>query len=143
MGRVGRGRGAPGAGRRPGAGHGVARLRQLLVVPAVDVQPLRAGPKVLATPRNRLPDCRRVPSVCGCGTFAEAMVVDEVFSGERLAGSKVGDAQALRDFPRYVRLAEAGKVDLGSMVSRRIKLDEVNDGIESLHRAEGVRTVTV
>ena len=66
-----------------------------------------------------------------------------VFSGKRLVGSKVGDAQVLRDFPRYIRLAEAGKVDLGSMVSRRIKLDEVNDGIESLHRAEGLRTVIV
>ena len=253
------------------------------------------GPTVLAAPRNRLPDGRRAPSVCGCGTFAEAMVVDEasvvavetdladeelallgcgvttglgavlntagvvpgssvavigcgavgqsvlqgarlagavtivavdpapgrreaalglgathavdpadgdpveqvraltegrgadytfevvgrpelmvqafdmarpagavtlvgmpatgdmltlpataaVFSGKRLAGSKVGDAQVLRDFPRYIRLAEAGKLDLGSMVSRRIKLDEVNDGIAALDRAEGVRTVIV
>ncbi len=66
-----------------------------------------------------------------------------VFSGKRLAGSKVGDAQVLRDFPRYIRLAEAGKLDLGSMVSRRIKLDEVNDGIAALDRAEGVRTVIV
>jgi S-(hydroxymethyl)glutathione dehydrogenase / alcohol dehydrogenase len=66
-----------------------------------------------------------------------------VFSGKRLVGSKVGDAQVLRDFPRFVRLAEAGMLDLGSLVSRRIKLDEVNDGIESLERAEGVRTVIV
>jgi S-(hydroxymethyl)glutathione dehydrogenase/alcohol dehydrogenase len=64
-----------------------------------------------------------------------------VFSGKRLAGSKVGGAQILRDFPRYVRLAESGRLDLGSLVSRRISLDEVNDGIELLERAEGVRTV--
>jgi S-(hydroxymethyl)glutathione dehydrogenase/alcohol dehydrogenase len=64
-----------------------------------------------------------------------------VFSGKRLVGSKVGDAQILRDFPRYIRLAEAGKLDLGSLVSRRITLDEVNDGISSLDRADGVRTV--
>jgi len=64
-----------------------------------------------------------------------------VFSGKRLAGSKVGGAQILRDVPRYVRLAESGRLDLGSMVSRRITLDEVNDGIELLERAEGVRTV--
>ncbi len=66
-----------------------------------------------------------------------------VFSGKRLAGSKVGGAQILRDFPRYVRLAESGRLDLASMVSRRISLDEVNDGIELLDRAEGVRTVIV
>lgn len=64
-----------------------------------------------------------------------------VFSGKRLAGSKVGGAQILRDVPRYVRLAESGRLDLGSMVSRRISLDEVNHGIELLERAEGVRTV--
>ena len=64
-----------------------------------------------------------------------------VFSGKRLAGSKVGGAQILRDVPRYVRLAESGRLDLGSMVSRRISLDEVNYGIELLERAEGVRTV--
>ena len=66
-----------------------------------------------------------------------------VFSGKRLAGSKVGGAQILRDIPRFVRLAESGQLDLGSLVSRRISLDEVNDGIEALDQAEGVRTVIV
>jgi S-(hydroxymethyl)glutathione dehydrogenase / alcohol dehydrogenase len=64
-----------------------------------------------------------------------------VFSGKRLAGSKVGGAQILRDFPRFVRLAESGQLDLGSMVSERISLDQVNEGIDRLHHAEGIRTV--
>lgn len=66
-----------------------------------------------------------------------------VFSGKRLVGSAVGGCQVLRDVPRFVRLAEAGRLDLGSLVSRHIKLDEINDGIDSLHRAEGTRTVIV
>jgi S-(hydroxymethyl)glutathione dehydrogenase/alcohol dehydrogenase len=66
-----------------------------------------------------------------------------VFSGKRLVGSKVGDAQVLRDFPRYIRWAETGKLDLGSLVSRRITLDAVNDGLDALHRADGIRTVIV
>ena len=66
-----------------------------------------------------------------------------VFSGKKLVGSKVGGAQILRDFPRYVHLAETGRLDLGSLVSRHITLDEVNDGIDALDRAEGVRTVIV
>ncbi|MGI8329422.1 Zn-dependent alcohol dehydrogenase [Actinomadura scrupuli] len=66
-----------------------------------------------------------------------------VFSGKRLAGSVVGGAQILRDFPRFIRLAESGRLDLGSMVTRRIKLDEINDGIDLMTRAEGVRTVIV
>jgi len=66
-----------------------------------------------------------------------------VFSGKRLAGSVVGGAQILRDFPRFIRLAESGRLDLGSMVSRRITLGEINDGLDLASRAEGVRTVVV
>lgn len=66
-----------------------------------------------------------------------------VFSGKRIAGSVVGGAQILRDFPRFIRLAESGRLDLGAMISQRIKLDEINEGIELAKRAEGVRTVIV
>ena len=69
--------------------------------------------------------------------------IQAVFSGKRLAGSVVGGSQILRDFPRFIRLAEAGQLDLGSMISQRIKLDEINDGIALLARAAGVRTVIV
>lgn len=69
--------------------------------------------------------------------------VGAIFSGKRIAGSVVGGAQILRDFPRFIRLAESGRLQLGSMVSQRIKLDEVNDGMDLLRRAEGVRTVIV
>ena len=77
------------------------------------------------------------------GTTFTLPAVGAVFSGKRLAGSVVGGSQILRDFPRFIRLAEVGKLDLGSLVSRRIKLDEINDGIDLLTRAEGVRTVIV
>jgi S-(hydroxymethyl)glutathione dehydrogenase/alcohol dehydrogenase len=69
--------------------------------------------------------------------------ISAVFSGKRLAGSVVGGSQILRDIPRFIHLAEAGKFDLGSLVSKRITLDEINDGIDALERAEGVRTVIV
>ncbi|MGF7239280.1 MAG: Zn-dependent alcohol dehydrogenase [Frankia sp.] len=75
------------------------------------------------------------------GATVTLPAIAAVFSGKRLAGSVVGGAQIRRDFPRFIRLAEAGRLDLGSMISRRIKLDEVNDGIGLLTRAEGVRTV--
>lgn len=66
-----------------------------------------------------------------------------VFSGKRIQGSVVGGAQILRDFPRFVRLAGSGRLDLGSMVSHTIPLADLNDGIEQLRRADGVRTVVV
>jgi S-(hydroxymethyl)glutathione dehydrogenase/alcohol dehydrogenase len=61
--------------------------------------------------------------------------------GKRIQGSVAGGTQILRDFPRYIRLAETGQLDLGAMVSRLITLDEVNDGIDLLDRADGVRSV--
>jgi S-(hydroxymethyl)glutathione dehydrogenase/alcohol dehydrogenase len=66
-----------------------------------------------------------------------------VFSGKRLVGSAVGGSQVLRDIPRFVRLAETGQLHLEAMVSKRITLDEVNEGIAKLERAEGIRTVIV
>jgi S-(hydroxymethyl)glutathione dehydrogenase / alcohol dehydrogenase len=49
----------------------------------------------------------------------------------------VGGAQVLRDFPRFLKLAETGKLDLGSLVSRRITLDQINDGIDALTPRRG------
>jgi S-(hydroxymethyl)glutathione dehydrogenase/alcohol dehydrogenase len=81
-----------------------------------------------------------MPSV---GETITLPAMSAVFSGKRLMGASVGGAQILRDIPRFIRLAETGRVDLGSLVSRHIKLDEVNDGIAGLSRAEGTRTVIV
>jgi S-(hydroxymethyl)glutathione dehydrogenase/alcohol dehydrogenase len=77
------------------------------------------------------------------GSTVTLPAISAVFSGKRMVGSAVGGSQILRDFPRFIRLAETGQLDLGSMVSHRIALDEVNDGIEMLRRADGVRTVIV
>lgn len=66
-----------------------------------------------------------------------------VFTGKRLVGSVVGGSQILRDFPRFIRLAEAGKLDLGSLVSKRIALNDINTGIALVEHADGLRAVIV
>jgi len=66
-----------------------------------------------------------------------------VFSGKRLVGSVIGGSQILRDFPRFIRLAETGKLDLRSLVSKRIRLDDINAGIDLVERADGIRVVIV
>ncbi|WP_018637247.1 zinc-binding dehydrogenase [Parafrankia elaeagni] len=77
------------------------------------------------------------------GATVTLPAIAAVFSGRKLVGSPVGGAQVLRDFPRFIRLAETGQLDLSSMVSRRISLDEVNEGISLLGSADGIRTVIV
>ena len=62
---------------------------------------------------------------------------------KRLLGSLYGSAQVRRDFPRLVRLVETGRLDLGSMVSRHIHLDEVNDAFRAMEAGEVIRSVIV
>jgi S-(hydroxymethyl)glutathione dehydrogenase/alcohol dehydrogenase len=77
------------------------------------------------------------------GTSLTLPAMAAVFSGRRLLGSAVGGAQILRDYPRFIALAESGKLDLGSLVSTRIKLDDINQGLAMVAAADGVRAVVV
>jgi S-(hydroxymethyl)glutathione dehydrogenase/alcohol dehydrogenase len=63
--------------------------------------------------------------------------------GKRILGSHYGSAQIRRDMPRLVRLAETGRLDIGSMVSRRMPLEEVNAAIDAIEGGEVIRSVLV
>jgi S-(hydroxymethyl)glutathione dehydrogenase / alcohol dehydrogenase len=63
------------------------------------------------------------------------------YEEKRLLGCVYGSAQVRRDFPRFISLAEHGRLDLGAMVSRRIKLDEVNDAFTAMKAGEVIRSV--
>ncbi|MGH9050014.1 MAG: Zn-dependent alcohol dehydrogenase [Acidimicrobiia bacterium] len=65
------------------------------------------------------------------------------YDEKKLLGCVYGSSQVRRDFPRFVSLAETGRLDLGSMVSRRIKLDEVNDAFRAMEAGEVIRSVIV
>jgi S-(hydroxymethyl)glutathione dehydrogenase/alcohol dehydrogenase len=77
------------------------------------------------------------------GSTLTLPAIPAVFSGKRLVGSPVGGSQVLRDMPRFIKLAESGQLVLDTMVSNRISLDQVNEGMALLQRAEGTRTVIV
>jgi S-(hydroxymethyl)glutathione dehydrogenase/alcohol dehydrogenase len=55
---------------------------------------------------------------------------------KRLLGSFYGGADVHRDYPRLLSLWRSGRLDLDGMISRRITLDEINDGLQAL-RAGG------
>jgi S-(hydroxymethyl)glutathione dehydrogenase / alcohol dehydrogenase len=63
------------------------------------------------------------------------------YEEKRLLGCVYGSAQVRRDFPRFISLVEHGRLDLGAMVSRRIKLDEVNDAFTAMKAGEVIRSV--
>lgn len=62
---------------------------------------------------------------------------------KRLCGCVYGSAQVRRDFQRFVDLVENGRLNVDSMVSRRITLDDVNDAFRAMEAGEVIRSVIV
>ena len=62
---------------------------------------------------------------------------------KRIRRSSYGGARPRRDFPFLARAALAGKLDLQGLISRRIALDEINDGFAALKSGEAIRSVVV
>jgi S-(hydroxymethyl)glutathione dehydrogenase/alcohol dehydrogenase len=66
------------------------------------------------------------------------------FLGEkRIQGSLMGSNRFPVDMPRLVDFYLSGKLKLDEMISRRIKLDQINDGFEELKRGELARSVVM
>ena len=60
---------------------------------------------------------------------------------KRIVRSSYGDALPSRDFPWIAREYLEGRLKLDELVTRRIALDEINDGFAAMARGEGIRTV--
>jgi S-(hydroxymethyl)glutathione dehydrogenase/alcohol dehydrogenase len=68
----------------------------------------------------------------------------QLFSEEKkMLGCLYGSSQVRRDFPRFIDLVETGRLDIGSMVSRRITIDQVNDAFAAMQAGEVIRSVIV
>ena len=66
------------------------------------------------------------------------------FLGEkRIQGSLMGSNRFPVDMPRLVDFYMSGKLKLDDMISRRIKLAEVNEGFDELKRGEIARSVII
>jgi S-(hydroxymethyl)glutathione dehydrogenase/alcohol dehydrogenase len=92
--------------------------------------------------------CRPAGTVVAVGMPPTGTTVEfdghQLFSTEkRLLGCYYGSGQVRRDFPRLVALAEAGRLDLGGAVSRRIQLDQVNSAFDAMADGEVIRSVIV
>ncbi|GAB3457505.1 Zn-dependent alcohol dehydrogenase [Actinophytocola sediminis] len=73
----------------------------------------------------------------GRGDAQVSFSAQELFlHDKKLLGSFYGGADVHRDYPRLLALWRAGRLDLEAMISRRITLAEINDGLQTL-RAGG------
>jgi len=63
--------------------------------------------------------------------------------GEKhIVRSSYGGASPQRDFPWIVEQYLEGRIKLDELITRRIALDDINDGFAALARGDGIRTVT-
>jgi S-(hydroxymethyl)glutathione dehydrogenase/alcohol dehydrogenase len=89
---------------------------------------------------------RRGGTACivGVGKFTEFVqfsAFELFFSEKTMVGSYYGSADVRTDFHRLLDLWKDGQLDLEGMISRRIKLDDINDAFDAMQRGEVIRQV--
>jgi S-(hydroxymethyl)glutathione dehydrogenase/alcohol dehydrogenase len=65
----------------------------------------------------------------------------ELLAEKRLQGSMMGSNQFRVDIPRLIAMYADGRLDLDSMVSKTLTLDEINEGYSLMKRGEVARSV--
>jgi S-(hydroxymethyl)glutathione dehydrogenase/alcohol dehydrogenase len=76
------------------------------------------------------------------GTMIELHGVD-FLAEKKIQGSNMGSNRFRVDMPRLVDLYLDGRLKLDELVSRRLRLDEINDGFDSMKSGEVARSVVV
>src|SRR5215212_3777041 len=81
-----------------------------------------------------------IAGVAGKGEVLE-VVPRYLITGRRIAGASFGGAKGRDRVPELVDTYMSGDLDLDSLVTRRVSLDEVNDAFHAMERQVGIRTV--
>jgi S-(hydroxymethyl)glutathione dehydrogenase/alcohol dehydrogenase len=66
-----------------------------------------------------------------------------LFEGKRILSSMYGSANVPRDYPRLLDLWRAGRLDLEGMITHRLRLDDLEDGLAALGRGDVIRQVII
>ena len=82
-------------------------------------------------------------TMCGVAGKGELLEVVPRFliTGRRVTGSSFGGVKGRTQVPQFVERWLAGEIDVESLVSHRITLDEVNRGFELMEAQDGIRSV--
>jgi S-(hydroxymethyl)glutathione dehydrogenase/alcohol dehydrogenase len=78
--------------------------------------------------------------VAGKGEVLE-IVPRFLITGRRVTGSSFGGVKGRSQVPGLVQLWLDGKLDVDSMLSHRMPLDEVNAAFELMHHQDGIRSI--
>jgi S-(hydroxymethyl)glutathione dehydrogenase/alcohol dehydrogenase len=67
----------------------------------------------------------------------------ELLSEKRLTGTNMGSNRFRIDMPNYLRFWLQGRLNLDDLVSRRLRLDQIDEGFGALRGGEVARSVIV
>src|SRR6266536_5501236 len=80
-----------------------------------------------------------------CGVAGKGETLDIVprllVTGRRVTGSSFGGVKGRTQVPQYVERWLAGEIDVESLISHRLTLDQVNHGFELMEAQDGIRSV--
>jgi S-(hydroxymethyl)glutathione dehydrogenase/alcohol dehydrogenase len=62
-------------------------------------------------------------------------------TGRVWKGTAFGGAKGRRDVPKIVDWYMEGKINIDDLVTHQVKLDEINQAFDLMHRGESIRTV--
>ncbi len=68
---------------------------------------------------------------------------NHLFQEKKLTGSQMGSNRFRIDIPAYVDFYLQGRLNLDDMVTRRVKLDEVNEAFRAMRSGEVLRSVVM
>jgi S-(hydroxymethyl)glutathione dehydrogenase/alcohol dehydrogenase len=79
--------------------------------------------------------------IVGNARHGERLDLDprELNMGKQLRGTWGGDNLPDRDFPRYLKLLQSGRLDLGPLITRTYPLVDINDAIDDLEAGKVAR----
>jgi S-(hydroxymethyl)glutathione dehydrogenase/alcohol dehydrogenase len=66
-----------------------------------------------------------------------------VMQEKKLLGSVYGSADVRREFSRLLSLMAAGRLDLGSLISKTLPISQINVGYEAMRNGSAIRTVVL
>lgn len=69
--------------------------------------------------------------------------VEMIFNEWRVQGTYFGSSPFRRETPRIAQMYLDGRIELDRLVSRRIALDEINEGFETMLKGNGARNVII
>ncbi|MBT2900334.1 MULTISPECIES: Zn-dependent alcohol dehydrogenase [unclassified Streptomyces] len=98
-----------------------------------------------ATARTAYENTRRGGTLCVVGAGAmddnfQVNMFELFFDEKRILPSMYGGGDVLRSYERAIALWRAGRIDLESMITHRVRLDGVNDALDQMRTGESLRT---